>query len=139
MVVVCPVSARPAMSVMLCGMAEDWGELGDLFGPGNEPDLVPYSEEDIDPVWVAVSSSNVAELIYFPRDSGPRGTSLGVRFVNGGEYYYYAVPRSVYASLLAAYSVGQCHWQAIRRRGYDYWCAVKPDTRWKSRRRRGGV
>lgn len=65
--------------------------------------------------YVNVSSSNVAAVGYDEETS-----TLGVKFLNGSEYHYSGVPKSVYEGLLSAASVGGYFDQNVKKAGYGY-------------------
>jgi KTSC domain len=65
--------------------------------------------------YVSVSSSNIAAIAYEPETS-----TLGVRFLNGGEYHYFAVPEGVFLGLQSASSVGSYFDQYVKKAGYSF-------------------
>ena len=62
-----------------------------------------------------VSSSSIAQVGYRPSES-----TLGIRFRNGREYWYFDVAAVVFEELSAAESIGQYFNRNIRTSGYDY-------------------
>lgn len=65
--------------------------------------------------YVSVSSSNLAAVAYEPETS-----TLGIRFVNGGEYRYFGVPEEIFIGLQSASSVGSYFDQYVKKAGYSY-------------------
>lgn len=58
--------------------------------------------------WIkAENSSNVAEYGYEPAAAPEDGGILGMRFQNGGEYLYDAVPAAHFEGMKTAESVGK--------------------------------
>ncbi len=109
-------------------------------------DADPPSDEDLGaqlsgglpaphlPSWVQVDqSTNVDSFIFWPGSTPSRGT-LGMRFLNGGEYHYHEVPRHVYLALCSARSKGINHWELVRRRNYHFTTVTKPRKNWRRTR-----
>lgn len=65
--------------------------------------------------YVPVSSTNIAAIAY-----DGEGRILGVRFAQGGEYWYHGVPGSVYQGFVGAESKGRYFGEVVRNR---YACA----------------
>lgn len=65
--------------------------------------------------YVPVSSSNLAAVGY----DASAGT-LGIRFLNGGEYHYYGVSEDVYQGFFTAASVGRYFDQNVKKAGYAW-------------------
>lgn len=65
--------------------------------------------------YVIVSSSTV-DAVGYEDSSG----TLGVRFLNGTEYEYFAVPKPTYLGLVNAASVGSYLDQNVKKAGYSY-------------------
>ena len=65
--------------------------------------------------YVQVSSSNIAAVAY-----DDASNTLGVRFLNGGEYHYHGVPRSVFDGLLEASSVGRYFDANVKKPNYPF-------------------
>lgn len=65
--------------------------------------------------YVSVSSSTVSAVGYEVET-----TTLGVRFHNGTEYHYFAVPQEVFDGLRCASSVGRYLDQNVKKAGYGY-------------------
>ena len=65
--------------------------------------------------YVNVASSNIAAVGY---DEG--SNTLGVRFLNGSEYHYFGVPRSIFDGLRSAGSVGRFFDEHVKKAGYSY-------------------
>jgi hypothetical protein len=63
----------------------------------------------------SVTSSNIAAVAY-----DDAASTLGVRFLNGGEYHYSGVSRDVFEGLKGASSVGSYFDQHIKKGGYPY-------------------
>lgn len=72
-------------------------------------------------VWTGVQSSNVKAVAYYAdlRAGAGRGNVLAVRFLNGGEYWYFGVPLPVYVGMLAASSKGRYVHENLKGR-YSY-------------------
>ena len=82
--------------------------------------------------WVPVEgSSNVAEAAYWHHPTPGATGTLGMRFLNGGEYHYPGVPFYLYRALSGARSKGKAHWELIRRRGYLAIRVVPPRKNWR--------
>ena len=62
-----------------------------------------------------VTSSTVAAVGY-EADTN----TLGVRFINGGEYHYYGVGAEVFEGLKTASSVGRYLDQYVKKAGYAF-------------------
>jgi hypothetical protein len=62
-----------------------------------------------------VTSTSVAAIGYDPDTN-----TLGVRFLNGGEFHYYGVSADVFEGMKAATSVGRYLDQYIKKAGYQY-------------------
>jgi len=65
--------------------------------------------------YLPVSSTTVAAIGY---DSD--SNTLGVRYLHGGEYHYYAVPQDVFEGLQNSSSVGRYLDQYVKKAGYAY-------------------
>jgi len=62
-----------------------------------------------------VISKDLAEVGYDPTTS-----TLGVRFLKGGEYHYSGVPEQVWQELMNAPSKGQYFNLCVKKAGYPY-------------------
>jgi hypothetical protein len=65
--------------------------------------------------YLPVSSTTVTAIGY----DGESNT-LGVRYLKGGEYHYYAVPQDVFDGLRNASSIGSYLDQYVKKAGYAY-------------------
>ena len=65
--------------------------------------------------YIPVSSSDLSAVAYDDATS-----TLGVRFVKGGEYHYYGVPQATFEGLRSASSVGRYFDQYVKKAGYSY-------------------
>ncbi len=97
----------------------------------------PESFEPSGPEWIAVEgSTNVAAVIYWvdPIQGASVGT-LGMRFLNGGEYHYLSVPSNIWRALLHAANKGKgtgvSHWELIRRGGFTFRTITPPRKNWR--------
>jgi hypothetical protein len=63
----------------------------------------------------AVSSTSVAAVAYDVASS-----TLGVRFLKGGEYHYYGVPQEVHEGIFGSSSVGSYIDQYVKKAGYAF-------------------
>lgn len=103
------------------GKIRDWLQ-GQSPRPTNRPSATPSSaarEADAyfasETNWISVSSSNVEAIAFFMSVSNRgRGNVLGVRFLNGAEYRYEAVPLSVWQDFRSASSKGRFIWARLR-------------------------
>ncbi len=95
----------------------------------------PESFEPSGPEWIAVEgSSNVAAVIFWvDLLVGAHQGTLGMRFLNGGEYHYLAVGTNVYRALLHAQSKGKAQWELIRRGGYTFRVITPPRKNWRKK------
>lgn len=65
--------------------------------------------------FISVSSKSASAVAY-----DETSNTLGVRYLNGSEYHYFGVPKSVYEGLLSASSVGQFLDQHVKKAGYSF-------------------
>lgn len=65
--------------------------------------------------YVSVSSTDLAAVAYDTSSS-----TLGVRFLKGGEYHYFNVPEHIFEGLKSASSVGRYFDQNVKKAGYQY-------------------
>lgn len=65
--------------------------------------------------YTAVASSSIAAVGY-----DPASAVLAIRFHNGAEYHYFAVPKTLFEGLLTAPSVGGYYHENVRNAAFQY-------------------
>lgn len=118
-------------------------ELEGLFSALSTGGAVAPTQESPAEAWLEIDgSSNVAAVACWPDASDPNLCTLGMRFLNGGEYHYQGVPRGVHrivslgrtARSGGRLSWGEPFWELVRRRGYPYVCVTRPRKNWRRTR-----